>query len=420
MGQSERRPDVVIVGGGVMGCALAYFLARDGVLVTLLERNAIGAVPAASGASAAMVDFSIGDVDQGRQAVLTHALLPELAEDVRGRTGIDVQLTQPGLLRIGAGAGSEATLREAIGRYAAVGQRAEWLDAKAARQAEPGLSAEITGAVFCAELKEPVCAAVRAGSGGGGGFLWGHREARRTGDRLRAARGPGDGCGDDGRDGSGGARGGGGGAWTGRLSAGLGLDVPIGPQRGQIMALQPLVSAVPVRHMLVHGEGVVAPKSNRTVVVGSTREFVGWEGRITGEGVAYLLDVARQVLPSLLEATVKHVWYGFRPMRTDGGRPLVGPVPGLDNVSIVSGHNSVGVMLSAGVGRWRRSSSRARRLTNRWRRLTRRATGSWGSEGAAGRMRQATTARLEAQPRRATAICLVTLRDIARNCDPSL
>src|SRR5687767_3087031 len=137
MSTLRGQPDVVIIGGGVMGCALAYYLARDGVKVTVLERGAIGAAPSASGASGAIVDFSVGDADQGRQAVLTHTLLPELAADVLERTGIDIQLTQPGLLRLAFDHAGVAALRGVIGRYAALGQHAEWLDPTAAQQAQP-------------------------------------------------------------------------------------------------------------------------------------------------------------------------------------------------------------------------------------------------------------------------------------------
>jgi glycine/D-amino acid oxidase-like deaminating enzyme len=119
------------------------------------------------------------------------------------------------------------------------------------------------------------------------------------------------------------------------------------------MALQPPPSAPPLRIKLYHTgrDGGISPKANGTVVVGATREFVGWDGRVTAGGVGFLVDQAQHFMPSLAQATIKHVWHGFRPMCLDGGPPLVGPLRGLDNVGIIAGHGSIGITLSAGVAR---------------------------------------------------------------------
>ena len=140
------------------------------------------------------------------------------------------------------------------------------------------------------------------------------------------------------------------GAWTGMVGAWLGLDVPIGPQRGQIMAVQTRLPLPHVRQVLSHDDGYIVPKPNGTAVVGATRELVGWDGRLTPSGLGFLAKLAHHLVPTLTESTVKHVWYGFRPLRLDDGPPLVGPLPGLSNVSIVAGHGPIGITLSAAAG----------------------------------------------------------------------
>ena len=112
------------------------------------------------------------------------------------------------------------------------------------------------------------------------------------------------------------------GAWTGMVGAWLGLDVPIGPQRGQIMAVQTRPPQPHVRQVLSHEDGYIVPKPNGTAVVGATRELVGWDGRLTPGGLGFLANLAHHLVPTLTESTVKHVWYGFRPLRLDDGPPL--------------------------------------------------------------------------------------------------
>ena len=85
-------------------------------------------------------------------------------------------------------------------------------------------------------------------------------------------------------------------------------------------------------------------------MVGATRELVGWDGRLTPGGLGFLANLAHHLVPRLTGSTVKHVWYGFRPLRLDDGPPLVGPLPGLSNVSIIAGHGPIGITLSAAAG----------------------------------------------------------------------
>jgi glycine oxidase len=124
--------------------------------------------------------------------------------------------------------------------------------------------------------------------------------------------------------------------------------LPIIPQRGQLLSLrQP---SEPIRHILI-GNGIyIAPKRDATVIVGATKEEVGFDNRVTVGGVHWLLESAVKLVPALEQCSVERMWAGLRP-KTPDNAPVLGNVPGWDNVIMATGHNSVGILLSAITGR---------------------------------------------------------------------
>jgi glycine/D-amino acid oxidase-like deaminating enzyme len=128
------------------------------------------------------------------------------------------------------------------------------------------------------------------------------------------------------------------------------MPLPVEPQRGQIVALQPAPGQPRVGHV-VHGPGgYVIPKANGTAAVGATHEHVGFDARVTTYGLKYLADLALRLAPGLETASLKHAWAGFRPVVTEERLPFVGQVPETRNAFVTAGHGAIGVTVSAAVG----------------------------------------------------------------------
>ena len=126
------------------------------------------------------------------------------------------------------------------------------------------------------------------------------------------------------------------GAWSGGASGWLGLEVPVRPLQGQSLLL-PQAGPAPVRHTLF-GEGIyIVPRADKTLVVGSTYDEVGFDCQVTPDGVARLKASARRLVPALSTVEVLQAGAGLRP-RTPDSRPILGP-------------NGFGVLLSPLTGR---------------------------------------------------------------------
>jgi glycine oxidase len=132
------------------------------------------------------------------------------------------------------------------------------------------------------------------------------------------------------------------GAWTPGL---LGAEsrLPIEPVRGQILSLDGPRPAL--RSMLV-GHGLYfVPRRDGSLVVGATEERVGFDCRVTAEGLARLLAGAPRVLPVLADCAFRSAWAGLRPATPDR-LPAVGPVPGARGLLLAAGHHRNGVLLA--------------------------------------------------------------------------
>jgi glycine oxidase len=342
--------DVVIAGGGVIGCAIAYHLRKLGVDVIVLEQGEIGAEAssAAAGLLAPLGPLS-GPGAFADLLLTSFALIPTLVSELEDASGMRLEYERPGSLRVVRDSKHIPNLRKRMQAWQPLELQMQWLTGEEARQREPLLSPNICAAVYAPEesqIKAPhVVKAFSVAAAKRGAVLRSHCEitgvqrnnARVTGvytsegetigcNHLVVATG----------------------AWAARSGVWLNVKISVSPQRGQILSLrQP---ALPLRH-IIFGEAVyLAPKSGNTLLVGATKEEVGFDKQLTASGVAWLLNTAIRLASSLESSAIDQMWAGLRP-RTPDNQPILGPAPGWENVTLAIGHGSIGILLSAITGK---------------------------------------------------------------------
>jgi glycine oxidase len=340
-------PDVVIVGGGVIGCAAAYHLAGAGASVTLVERGELAGE--ASGAAAGLLVPPVEAVPTGAYRDLClagAAAYPSLVETLESETGIDVQYLESGILLPARSEPHARAVRALAGRDA-LGVPLEWVEGEPLRQLEPALRDGLLGAGYSPRGRHVNPGLLTQALA---------RAAERLGARLRLATGVSRFLTSGGR--VAGLRTSGGekiqadhvvlaaGPWTGRLARRLGAGVPTRPIRGQMLAYR----TGAIRHAVWGESGYLVPKAGGFLFAGATVEDVGFRPRTTARALAGLRRMASALVPALRHAEIASAWAGLRPGSPDG-RPIIGPLPGWSNVIVATGHFRNGILLGPITGR---------------------------------------------------------------------
>ncbi|GCE51091.1 glycine oxidase [Thermosporothrix hazakensis] len=345
----KHTTDVAIIGGGIIGCAVAYYLRKHAIDALVLERGAIGSQ--ASGAAAGLL-APLGPLSapgplaelliSGLDILLT--LLPELEETAQ----MQVRYEQTGALRVVRNPKRVAHLRKRYEAWQTLGFSPCWLSGDEARQRVPMLSPDVLAAVYAPEeghISAPALVQAYARAAQRlGAHLYTEQDVchisiqqeRVTG--LQTAQGLEISC----RHLVLAA-----GAWSTICGQWLHAPLAVQPLQGQMLALKQPEQSV---QQIIFGEGAYIIPKGETVFVGATKEQAGLQPQVTAEGVAWLRASACKLLPSLADSPMVRAWAGIRP-RTPDLRPLLGPLPGWENVFVATGHNSVGVMLSAITGK---------------------------------------------------------------------
>lgn len=336
------RPDVLVVGAGVIGCALARELAGRGRRVTLLDRANPGeeASAAAAGlltpqsdcrAPGPFLDFALG----------SHRLYPEWSRALEEETGESVAWRRTGVLRCALDEREEERLRDFLWQRER-GLPVAWVETAAlAKTAGAALAPEVRAGVFFEDegavdprrLMQGLAAAARSR----GVEVRTQTPVRRfwiEGDRCRGVEIEDErleaGCVVDAA-----------GAWAG-FDRGLTFPIPVDPVRGQIVELD-LGAEAP--RTVLHSEAVyVVPRGDGRVLVGSTLERVGFRKEVTAGAVWGLLDAAARLLPGVRMARFVTAWAGLRPGTPDG-LPVLGRSP-VEGLFLATGHYRNGVLLA--------------------------------------------------------------------------
>lgn len=342
----RRTTEVAIVGGGVIGCAIAYELARHQVKVTVIERGPIG--KEASWASAGIISYpNRPDMVPERIELSRRGLAryPSLVRELEERTGIGIEYSVPGELTIAVDDEHAEKERVRAAWQQSQGFAVEAVELSDAIALEPALPRNLVGAWHSPDVGSlsvyRLTQALAAAAASHGAHILAETpvstilldENRVAGLRLAdrdiaaetvvLATG----------------------AWTRFLGEAVGSSLPTRPVKGQLIAFRG-VDHRPRTIITGHG-GYVRPRSDGTTMVAATEEYVGFDRRVTGEGIAWLLDLTRTLCPGLLDGEVVEQWTGLRP-GTERGEPMIGPVPGHDGLWVAAGHFRTGAKEAPG------------------------------------------------------------------------
>jgi glycine oxidase len=338
-----QHPDVLVLGGGVIGLTVAYTLAREGARAAVVDRGDLGQESSWAGAGILPpASLSHARTPYDRLHAHSSEAFPILSQELRERTGIDNGYLRCGGVEVVAGA-AEAALRE----FRDAGVRAEALSAADLRRLEPELAVPPERAFLLpdmAQVRNPrhVRALVAGCASLGVGLRPGCpvHEIEHHGGKVRAVA-----------TGAGRLTAGrflvAAGAWTDALLRPLGCTPGVRPVRGQIALLN---TGTPLfRRVVQDGKRYLVPRPDGRVLVGSTEEHAGFDKRTTAAAIRDLLDFAAGLVPALAAAHLERAWAGLRPGSPDG-LPFLGPVPGFDNLFVAAGHYRSGIQLSPATG----------------------------------------------------------------------
>jgi glycine oxidase len=337
-------PDVIVIGAGAIGGAVALALAQRGLAVSVLESGRIGRGASWAAAGVLAPDWSGHDHPALTQlAADSLAMWPEWAADLELRSGVALSFRRDGLLNVQADPEMPSPPPE-LGFDPPPLASGERLSAGALRRHEPVISGPIVGGVLDAEVAqvdnarlapalmratELLGASVREGTAVVG--------LERVGQRCVGVRLA------DGALLSGGAVVLAAGAWSGPLAQSMGISLPMVPYRGQMLLFDTL--ARPLRRIVFCGELVLIPRAHGPLIVGTTYEHAGFDCRVTLGGIAQILARATRIVPGLADLPLAKTWAGLRPGTPDG-LPHMGPVPGWDNLFVATGHGRKGIILA--------------------------------------------------------------------------
>jgi glycine oxidase len=344
-----KSADVVIVGGGVIGCATAFWLAKAGLAPLVLERDQLACE--ASGESAGMLAPQ-SEADRPGPSfefrLAGRCLFPSLAEELLDATGMDIEYRQIGILVPYFGEANGKALLARARWQGERGLRVEMLERADVQAAEPLLSDKAPGAIRFPEeahvnSRTLVMALAAAASRHGATFTTGcpAMGVLRQGNKVTGVR-----------TGEGNVSTGtvvlAAGPWSGLFGEALGLRIPVSPAKGELVLVRP-EGRLP-RQIIYSKEAYLIPTPRGEAILGTTVEFVGYDKRSTVSGIRAILAGVTETVPAIGAATMLRAWAGLRP-HTPDELPLIGRSPTLDGLIVASGHFRNGILLGPLTGR---------------------------------------------------------------------
>ncbi|MFG2823236.1 NAD(P)/FAD-dependent oxidoreductase [Kitasatospora sp. NPDC048365] len=352
----KRSPhDVVVIGAGVVGAACAYYATLAGLRVAVVDRGPVAGGTTGAGEG----NLLVSDKEPGPEldlALHSTRLWRELADTL----GEAVEYEPKGGLVVASGEAGQDALRAFAAEQRTVGVDAEEIPGDRLRELEPHLAEGLAGGFLYpqdAQVQPALAAAhlLRASGAdrflgeavtgllrGPGGAVTGVRTARRelpAAAVINAA-----------------------GTWGGELAALAGVELPVMPRRGFVLVTEPLprivrrkvyaadyVADVASGSADLQSSAVVEGTPAGPVLIGASRERVGFDRTLSTEVLRRLAAQAAALFPVLRTVSVQRAYRGFRPYLPDH-LPAIGADPRVDGLYHACGHEGAGIGLAPATG----------------------------------------------------------------------
>jgi len=336
--------DIIVVGAGIVGCAVAHELARRGASVEIVDDRPIGmgATQASAGVLAPYIEAREGSplLDM---TVRSLGMFDRFIEQVQAESGTVVPYRRTGTLDVATTETELNALRATADMLERCDVPALLVDAQSARTEEPqlgdgvmgGLLIDAHGFVAAGELTRALAAAARRSGAQLIERSRVRRITRRNGDMIvdtdrgslmsnavvLAA-----------------------GSWSGEIAIqGVHATLPVRPVRGQLLHLA--WTGTPLRRVTWSGRCYLVPWEDGTLLVGATVEEAGFDERTTAAGVRDLLDSVCEIVPRAWTAGFLSARAGLRPATSDD-LPVIGSSTVTPNLMYATGHYRNGVLLA--------------------------------------------------------------------------
>jgi glycine oxidase len=340
--------DVVVLGAGAIGSAVAWRCAQRGLTVTLVDPSpARGAWNTAAGMLAPITELQYTETPSLRLGLDSLARYPAFAADVAAESGRPVGFRNCGAVLAAWDGTDLAALRDLHAFAVGLGVEAQLLTGRELRALEPALASGLPGALFAPgdQQVDPRllhAALLAAGRRRGVQFVESPGAVLLDHDRVRGVRLP---------DGSVlGARHVvvAAGCWSARIE-GIPADIvaPVRPVKGQTLRLRlpgrPRLQRI-VRGWVKGAPIYLVPRADGEIVVGASVEEQGFDQQPRAGAVYELLRDAQSLVPELGEAVLEEICTGLRPGSPDNA-PIVGPTR-VDGLIHATGHYRNGILLA--------------------------------------------------------------------------
>jgi hydrogen cyanide synthase HcnC len=368
------KADVVVVGGGVIGSAVAYYVAKKGIAVTLIDQPKRGRATSASAGGLWPLGESIGLgcgvifhkalIEKGLVPKDSHAppqlpksfldfaiqsneMFPALANELCETGGIDFEYEETSLLYLMYDEIDVAFAKTLWGHCPCGNSLIDWLTPEELAKAEPSVTRKTLGALrFNGDNQVNPYAladAYKSAARNLGANIMTHTEV--TGIKASSGRvmGVQTKAGSIACDYVVNAAG----AWAAHIGQMAGIEIPVYPVRGQIIGTEALPHALSA--CLSTNDCYLAQKRHGEIIIGSTTEEAGFDVTVTPSAMKGLSAGAVRAVPFLKNVKVKRVWSGLRPGTRDE-LPILGPVSGVEGYLNACGHFRTGILTSALTG----------------------------------------------------------------------